>query len=844
MRASVGPARALALAGILAVSVLPGVASAQRVVRVNTVEITPADAQIPVGQQQVFLANAYDRANNPVAAATFTFATSNPRVATIDANGIAVGVSPGTAIITARTGTGATAKSQTATLTVVVGAAPDSPAGPAVQPQGAAAGIPAAARAVVGRPTGPGYAAFDRQPDGSGPAEGFVVRPLSVVLVRGESKQLEYYTVRADNQNAERLPIVFTPAPGGERLITVDSVGFILALGDTGRATVRAEVPNQSRIRPRQVSVEVRGDSVRFQRAELWLPPGTVDTLRIVVPAQDRALSVRSEFQFSSSDETKVRVSALQPIITAVAPGVARIIGEGTYFNLGVQVHVLRRVVAVAATPADSALTLAMRATQVFAVRPLAEDSTVVTEAPLRWTLPDTAIARFDTTTKTLRAVHMGETLLAVSAPFGRDSFTTRTWRIRVVAGGLAVSRTRLGLGVGERTPLTVQLLDDRRQPIGPATNLTWTSSADSIARFVDGAVRGLKVGYARLTAHTSWDSVIHSDVYVSGQLLASAQRGGRWDLYEFSADSTTQFIPITNDAAAEFDPTLSPDLTRIAYVTAPLDRPASQELFVANADGSDPRRLTSDSATVMAPVFVRPSGEQIVFQSNKGGRAQLYIINRDGTGRRQLTSGEVPNTQPDVSPDGSKLLFVSLRRPPSGRTSYDVFEMNLDGTGEHRLTTSPRPEDTPRYAPDGRSFYFLRDEAGSPPSKRVYLQLLADSTGAAQALTPAGTFVRAFSVSADGSQLALTKLESVRGVGDVPQVVLLTIATGAFVPIRVAAGEQLAAPTFRPATPTTQAAPPTPTPAAPPTPTPAAAATPAQSVPVPPPAPTVRPSQ
>ena len=774
MRASVGPAKALVLAGVLVVGVLPGVASAQRA-RVNTVEISPTDAQIPVGQQQVFLANAYDRANNPVVSATFTFSSSNRRCATIDANGIAVGVSPCVTIITARTGTGATAKSATATLSGVGGA----PAGPAVQPQG------------------------------SGPADGFVIRPLRVVLVRGESKQLEYNAVRADGQHADRVPISFTVAAGGERLVTVDSVGFIRAAGDTGRATVRAEVPGNTRIQSRQVAVEVRGDSVRFERTELWLPPGSVDTLRVVVPSQDRILSLRGEFQFSSSDESKVRVSPLQPIITAVATGAARVIGESPYFTIVVQVHVLRRVVAVAATPADSVLTLAMGSTQAMSVRALAEDSTVVAEAPLRWTLPDTAIARFDTATKTLRAVRMGETRLAVSAPFGRDSYTTRTWRIRVVAGGLAVSRTRLGLGVGERAPLTVQLLDDRRQPIGAATTLTWTSSADSIARFADGAVQGLKVGHARLTARTSWDSVIHTDVYVNGPLLASAQRGGRWDLYEFGADSAPHFLPITNDAAVERDPAFSPDLTRIAYVTAPIDRPSSQEIYVANADGSEARRLTFDSATVQAPVFVRPNGEQVVFQSNKGGRAQLYIIHRDGTGRRQLTSGDAPNTQPDVSPDGRKLLFVSLRQPPGGSRNYDIWEMNLDGTGERRLTTSPRNEDTPRYAPDRQSFYYLRDEGGSPPTKRVYRQLLADSIGATQQpVTPSGMFVNAFSASADGSMLALAKIESVRGVGDVPQAVLFNLATGAVVPIRVAAGEQLSTPTFRPATPTPPAAP------------------------------------
>ena len=73
MRARVGPAWAFALAGVLAIALHPDAASAQRGARVRTVEISPADAQIQVGQQQVFLANAYDAGNNPIATASFTF---------------------------------------------------------------------------------------------------------------------------------------------------------------------------------------------------------------------------------------------------------------------------------------------------------------------------------------------------------------------------------------------------------------------------------------------------------------------------------------------------------------------------------------------------------------------------------------------------------------------------------------------------------------------------------------------------------------------------------------------------------------------------------------------------
>jgi len=798
MRFRVRPAWAPLLAGVLAVTFWPGAASAQRRVRVSSVEITPAEAAIVVGQQQFFVPIAYDASNNPLASATFTYSSSNPRVATINSDGNATGVGPGQATITARTGTGAAARSATATLTVS--------AAPAVQQQGqpgaAQQPAPGAARTVAGRPTGPGYAAFDYQPEGSGAAEGLVMTPPRLSMIIGEVRQLGYRAVRLDGQAAQRVPIIFSVAPGGEQLIELDSVGVVRARGTAGQATVRVEVPGNPAIRMREVAVTVSADSVQFRRTQVSLSPGAVDTVPIFVPAQNRALDMRGQFQFSSSDTDRVRVLPLMPIITAVQPGTARISGESPYYSVRMDVTVHRPVVAVEATPADSSVTLAMAATQAFTLRALGSDGTPVTDAPLHWVLPDTSLARFDTTTLVLRGIGMGETRLEVSAPFSRDSLVRRIWRIRVVAGGLAASRARLGIGVGERYPVSVQLLDNRRQPIGPAAGLRWTSSNDSVARYVDGSVQGIGVGRARLEARTSWDSTVSVVAYVAGQVLVSAYRGGRWDLCAMTADSAPRFVPITADAAVELEPAWAPDLTQVAYVSAPPERPTSVELYVANADGSESRRVTNDSATVSSPVFVRPAGNQIVYQSNRGGRAQLYVINLDGTGRRQLTSGEVPNTQPDVSPDGSRVLFVSLRQGEGSQRSYDIWQMNIDGTGERRLTASPRPEDSPSYAPDGRSFYFLRDEGGSPATKRVYRQSLTDTAAAATPITPQGVFVGAYTVNSDGSLVIITRLEPVRGVGDVSRTVLFRPATGAMTNVQLGTGERLSGPVFRPATP------------------------------------------
>jgi TolB protein len=250
----------------------------------------------------------------------------------------------------------------------------------------------------------------------------------------------------------------------------------------------------------------------------------------------------------------------------------------------------------------------------------------------------------------------------------------------------------------------------------------------------------------------------------------------------------------MTQDPGIKSSPAWSPTLTQIGYVGSP-EGSWNSDLYIMNADGANVRRLTNDSAAVRSPSFVGPRGNQIVFASDRSGKAQLYVVNVDGTGRRQLTTGDNFKAQPDVSPDGKRVLYTSVRDG-----NYDIYEIGLDGTGERRLTNSPRTEDSPAYSADGRSFYYLRDEGGHPLTKRVYRQDLVSSS--ATPITPAGLFVQSFSVSADGSTLALLTLSANANGVQTAKVVLFNVTTGVMTPIVLPGADRIAGPAFRPATP------------------------------------------
>lgn len=787
------PTRVLALAGAFGLVAAAGPLQAQRVCRVTEVTVQPADAQIRAGTANTFIATAYDASGSPCASLqTFHWSSSNARVLLVDELGNAIGVAPGSATITATIGTGTRRKSATATVTVIPAAAPAVQQGEPPVPGGAA-------RPVVTMP--PSTVCSHQPANGTGPAESIWVEPLTVRLVRGgEARQLNYKGQRGDGGDAQCVPLLFLVDAASSRIAAVDSVGLIISGNDTGRVAVRVQVAGNPRLQ-RQVNVEVAADSLRFVRSEISLAPGSSDSLTVEVPAQDhrRLQNLPTMFQFTSSDTTKVRVTP-RGIIDAVAPGTARITAENPVYRLMQTVNVHAPVAFLVQTPPDSVITLAIRQPVTLTAEPRAQDSTPVPLAPVTWTPPDTTIVRFNPTTHALEGRRAGETRVLVHAPFRRDSSITRGWRIRVVAGGLALTHTRLGIGAGERAPIGVSLLDDRRQPIPGATApITWTSSGDSVARVQDGReIVGERVGHATITAHAPWDSTASLEVYVVGDRIVSANRGGTYDLFVMSGGAIA--AQLTHDSLIEASPAWSPDLTRIAYLAASPTRPGGFGLYVANADGSDARRITPDSAAAGSPAFSRPAGDKIVFDGTRaaGGRPQIWVASLDGSDARAITPPDVSSTQPDVSPDGHRVVFVSLRQTSPGLSNYDIYQTNLDGTGEERITTSARPDRSPSYSSDGRKIYFLRDEGAG--TQRLYEYDVATRVEAP--ITAVGTFVREYSFSPDGSIISLTTSEQTREGTEIKHLMLLTRATGQMVPMPGADTEHIVSATFRPAAP------------------------------------------
>ena len=106
----------------------------------------------------------------------------------------------------------------------------------------------------------------------------------------------------------------------------------------------------------------------------------------------------------------------------------------------------------------------------------------------------------------------------------------------------------------------------------------------------------------------------------------------------------------------------VSPDGKKIAYTVAYYSVPenkSNREVFVMNADGSDNRQITRTPYQENEVTWIK-GGTKLAFLSNDNGSSQLYEMNPDGSGRKQLTNYDGDIEGYSISPDGKKLLFIS----------------------------------------------------------------------------------------------------------------------------------------------------------------------------------------
>jgi Tol biopolymer transport system component len=165
-----------------------------------------------------------------------------------------------------------------------------------------------------------------------------------------------------------------------------------------------------------------------------------------------------------------------------------------------------------------------------------------------------------------------------------------------------------------------------------------------------------------------------------------AALRGG--DVWVVPVDGSSAGN-LTHSDEPDSDAMWSPDGRRLAFTRQTIrpqaGQPYYEDIWVMNADGTGPQRLTessqaADYAGARAPRW-SPDGKRILFESGLGTNRDLYTIEPDGSGLTNLTNTPgIDEANASWAPDGSRIVF-----------GYgDVFIMNADGSGRTNISNYP----------------------------------------------------------------------------------------------------------------------------------------------------------
>jgi Tol biopolymer transport system component len=244
-----------------------------------------------------------------------------------------------------------------------------------------------------------------------------------------------------------------------------------------------------------------------------------------------------------------------------------------------------------------------------------------------------------------------------------------------------------------------------------------------------------------------------------NGRITFAQFDGGSGEVYSVRR-SGGGLINLTEHPARDFDPAYSPDGSKIAFASTRAG--VREEIFIMNADGSDPTQITDNGRTEDTGPAFSPDGRQLVITQVLGEDAdeslaivdiatgqvtpipdlrfpacplplecgiegagaawsprgdliafhgstfarnsEIMTVRPDGTDFRVLTDSPGFDGDPNWSPDGTRIAFSSDR---SG--NGDIYTMAADGSNLVRVTKSDRLEFGPAWSPSGQLIAFAR---------------------------------------------------------------------------------------------------------------------------------------
>ena len=250
----------------------------------------------------------------------------------------------------------------------------------------------------------------------------------------------------------------------------------------------------------------------------------------------------------------------------------------------------------------------------------------------------------------------------------------------------------------------------------------------------VDGSnVKMISNGEGRTTCSYFYPGnkrVLYSSTHIGGKQCPpppDRSRGYVWavyptfDVFSANADGSNP-KQLTNTPGYDAETTITLDGKKLVFTSM---RDGDLDIYTMDADGKNVRRLTTELGYDGGP-FWSYDGKQIVYRAHhpktdeqkadytsllkqnliRPTVLEIFVMNADGSNKRQVTSNGKANFGPYFFPDGKRIIFSSNLDDARGR-NFDLYKINVDGTGLERITFHETFDGFPMFSPDGKKLVF-----------------------------------------------------------------------------------------------------------------------------------------
>ena len=260
----------------------------------------------------------------------------------------------------------------------------------------------------------------------------------------------------------------------------------------------------------------------------------------------------------------------------------------------------------------------------------------------------------------------------------------------------------QIGLRGVARTKLAFTSDRDRERMRGTALN---RDTKEIYFVDYDGANPRRVTNTTTINVAPAWSPDAQSIAYTSWRSSGAGGFGSYQDIIISNIYKGSRETPANgNPEKQNYLPAWSPDGTKVAFT---LSQGGNQEIYVMNRDGSGLRRLTTNPDIDTSPTW-SPNGSQIAWVSGRTGNPNIYIMNADGTGQQKLTNENWADR-----PTWSRGQFNEIAYAARTGAGFDIKIYSFLTGQTTKITDGIGSNESPAFSPNGRHLAFMSTRNG-----------------------------------------------------------------------------------------------------------------------------------